>query len=232
MLKRIIKENLNTFETEQVLERLLKTNILVTPKKSGKGMIIKLVSGDKLISFDPENEIDLENLYDQLYPLITKILEKFYPQSNVLFNTKRRYDLVVKMVERIVNMFSGKQQVNQTELGKVLDKYLDSLNLNFNDGVYLKIDGRDLDGFSKGDIDSLVKKVTSREVIPTWLIHEFGDKYIKTFMDIFQKLHNDFGVSYREAKPSIIKTIDNIVKKRTGFSNLTNTLRKNGFNLD
>jgi hypothetical protein len=136
------------------------------------------------------------------------------------------------MVERIVNMFSGKEQVNQTELEGVLDKYLDLLNLNFNDDVYLKIDGRYLDGFSKHDINKFVKKVMDLEPLTTYIINEFGNKYIKTFMDIFQKLHNDFGVSYREAKPSIIKTIDNIVKKQTGFKNLTYTLRKNGFNLD
>ena len=231
MLKRIIKENLNTFETERVLERLLKNNILVTTKKGGDGIIIKLVGGDKLTSFDTDNETDLENLYDQLYPIISNILERSYSHENAFFNTKRKYELVVKLVERIKDMFSGKQRVDQKKIEKVLDKTLESFYLNFDD-PYLKIDGRDLQGLNKHNVDELVKKLMDGKPISAYYIKDFSDNYKKTIKDIFEKLHNDFGVSYREAKPSIIKAFDNVVERRTGFKHFTNSLRRIGFNVD
>jgi hypothetical protein len=225
-MKKLILETLSLYQEDLIIEKLLKKYLYLKEKKDG-GLLIKLIKNDKVLIFDPSIEEELDLLYDHLYPIVINSIEYELGKEHLSkLNTKRIYDLLETMINRVIKIFKSKN--NNKKIDNTVEKYvLNKLEfVYYNQRTdYLKYDGLN------SDINTHLIKNIYQDPPSDYDLNKFFTPYRDLILQITKDLSTKLGLTYRESKNGIISAIDKAVKKyinsfiRSSDKNLSDIIR-------
>jgi hypothetical protein len=207
-MKKLILETLSLFQEDLIIEKLLKEYLYLKEKKDG-GLIIKLIKNNNVLIFDPSIEEELDLLYDHLYPIVVWNIEHELGKEYLnKLNTKRIYDLLEIVINRVINIFKSKnddKKINNTIEKYILNKLrFKQIKPEFYRLVY-------------DDMSTELHNINLRKVYGTPQDMYEIPRLFTTYSDLIRIIHRDLstnlGLTYRETKNAIISAIDKVIKK-------------------